>query len=174
MVGYILQIEYSLSLSEIITLVLTILVTGLGYIIKRQHDKLQEVKNQLSEKKYDLYYELLSMIFDTIKKEKGMPVEDGRDLGHRIIDVKKPLILYAPDPILRKFIEWTRYTNNNPSNDPRHFLIYLQLIELIRKDMGQPKTSFVQDDFWNLIMTTDEEIRGMKIHIATYKPGIID
>jgi N-acyl-L-homoserine lactone synthetase len=71
--------------------------------------------------------------------------------------------------VLRKFIDWTRYTGNNTTDDPRHFLIYIELMELIRKDMGHPKSAFKDDDFWKLVMTSDLEIDTFKKTIANYK-----
>lgn len=162
--------DYTLSLSEIIVAILVLIASGLGYIIKRQHDKIQDIQSQLSDKKHHLYNQVLSLFFDTLKDQKSNIPHDTGDMGTKIIELKKDLILYAPDKILSKFTQWTRYTNNNPSDDPRHFLLFIELMELIRKDMGHPKSTFKDDDFWKLIMTTDHEIFGMKEMIRSYKP----
>jgi hypothetical protein len=144
------------------------IASAFGYIIKRQHDKIKSIQSQLSDKKHTLYNEVLSLFFDVLKSQKNNITANPRDIGIKIIELKMDLILYAPDPVLNKFMEWTRYTNNNPSNDPRHFLIFIELMGLIRKDMGHPKSSFNDDDFWKLVMTTDDEIVKMKALISTY------
>jgi hypothetical protein len=144
------------------------IASAFGYIIKRQHDKIKSIQSQLSDKKHTLYNEVLSLYFDLLKETKNGGSSDTKNIGIKIIDLKKDLILYAPDLVLNKFVEWTRYSNNNPSEDPRHFLLFIDLMGLIRKDMGHPKSSFNEDDFWKITMTTDEEIVKMKVHIATY------
>lgn len=165
-----LKIEYSISLSEIIVVVLTIVSMSLGYVIKQQRDRIREINNQLSVHKYKMYNEVLGIYFDILKQQKGVKGLKDRELRVRIIDVKQQMLIYAPDEIFHKFVEWTRYTANHETEDLRHFLIYLDLMILIRKDMGHPKTTFKSDDFWKLIMTTDAEIEEMKRRIANYKP----
>lgn len=64
--------EFSISLSEILVAVLIIISSGLGYIIKEQKEKIKSINDQLSEKKYKLYYETYSILFDILKAEKGM------------------------------------------------------------------------------------------------------
>lgn len=164
-----LKIEYSVSLSEIIVVVLTIIATALGYIVKQQRDRIKEINNQLSEHKYKMYNEVIEIFFDIMKQQKGVKGLKNQDHGIRVLDVKQQMLLYAPDEIFHKFVEWTRYTANHETEDLRHFLIYLDLLILIRKDMGYPKTTFKADDFWKLIMTTDLEIAEMKSRIANYK-----
>lgn len=162
--------DYTLSLSEIIVAILVLIASGLGYIIKRQHDKIQDIQSQLSDKKHHLYNQVLSLFFDLLIDQKNNKPHTPNTIGTKIIGLKKDLILYAPDNVLHKFIEWTRQTNNNPTDDPRHILLFIELMELIRKDMGHPKSTFKDDDFWKLIMTTDHEIFGMKEMIRSYKP----
>ncbi|MBU2019063.1 MAG: hypothetical protein KJ941_05405 [Bacteroidetes bacterium] len=162
-------IEYSISISEIAVVLLVILTSGLGYIIKKQHDRIKDIQSQLSEKKYNVYHEIFSIYFDLIKDSKTKKTISTEKLGIRIMDIKKDLLIYAPDNILQKFIEWTRYTNNNETTDMRHFLIYIELFRLIRMDMGYPKTTLSEDDVWKLIMTSDIEIAKMKALIHQEK-----
>lgn len=157
-----LTIEYSISLSEIIVVVVTIIAAGLGYIVKQQREKIKEINSQLSVQKYEMYNEVLNLFFDIMKENKGGKKISATTLGIRVLTVKQQMLIYAPDQVITKFLEWTRYTANMKEGDMKHFLIYLDLMILIRKDMGHPKTSFVPDDFWKLIMTTDEEIKLMK------------
>lgn len=164
-----LKIEYSISLSEIIVVMLTIVSAALGYIIKQQRDRIKEINNQLSEHKYKMYNEVLGIYFDIVKQQRGVKGLKNQDIGLRVLDVKQQMLIYAPDEIFHKFVEWTRYTANHETEDLRHFLIYLDLMILIRKDMGHPKTTFKADDFWKLVMTTDSEIEEMKSRIANYQ-----
>jgi len=153
--------EFSISLSEILVAVLIIISSGLGYIIKEQKEKIKSINDQLSEKKYNLYYDIYSIFFDIIKAEKGMKNQNIKGIGTKIIDLKKDLLIYAPDAIVEKFIEWSSFASNN-EGDMRHAKIFLELYILIRKDMGHPKTLITESDILRLIMTTDSEVDQMK------------
>jgi len=153
--------EISISLSEILVAVLIIISSGLGYIIKEQKEKIKSINDQLSEKKYKLYNETYSLFFDIIKATKGMKNQSIKGIGSNIIDIKKDLLIYAPDSIVEKFIEWNRFTANN-EGDMRHAKIFLELYILIRKDMGHPKTMINESDILKLIMTSDSEVEHMK------------
>ena len=153
--------EYTISISEIFVAVLIIITSGLGFIIKDQREKIKDIKSQLSDKKYKLYYDIYSIFFDLIKSEEGAKKQNEKSLGLKIIDLKKDLLIYAPDSIVRKFIKWNRFISNN-EGDMRHAKIFLELYILIRMDMGHPKTHINESDILKLIMTTDLEVEQMK------------
>ncbi|HBF89384.1 MAG TPA: hypothetical protein DDX39_12150 [Bacteroidales bacterium] len=153
--------EYSISLSEILVALLIILSSGLGFIIREQKEKIKSIKSQLSEKKYKLYYDIFSLFFDIIKSGKGMKKENDKILGTKIIDIKKDLLIYAPDLIVKKFIEWNRFVSNH-EGDIKHAKLFLELFLLIRKDMGFPKTLVNESDILKIIMTTDTDVAQLK------------
>lgn len=154
--------EISISLSEILVAVLAIISTALGYIIKEQREKIKTINTQLSEKKYKLYHEVYSLLFDLIKNEKSNAKQKSSILESKIIDVKKDLLIYAPDPVLKKFLDWNRLISNN-EGDLKNAKELLILYILIRKDMGHPKTKINEVDILKLIMSTDLEVEKMKL-----------
>lgn len=101
-----ITIEYSISLSDVITVMLALLASALGYIIKQQHDKIRTFQSQLSDKKHEMYNEVLSIFFDILKDQKTNKNRSSIELGLKIIELKKDIILYAPDKVLRKFTDW--------------------------------------------------------------------
>lgn len=153
--------DVSISISEILVGVMTLVAAGLGFIINEQREKLKTIRNQLSDKKYHLYNEIFVVFFDLIKGQKGLKETGESDLATQLIDIKKNLFVYAPDDIVKKFIEWNRYINNNVG-DIKHARIYLELFVLIRKDMGHAKTEINEDDILRSIMTSDQEFEKMK------------
>lgn len=153
--------EITISLSDILISVLTLISALLGYIIKEQIEKIRTIQNQLSDKKYKLYHEIYAVFFDLLKQQKGMQEKSNNELALRLVDIKKDLFIYAPDNLVKKFLEWNRFINNN-SNDIKHIIIFLDLFVLIRKDMGHKKTEIVNLDILRSIMTTDEEFESMK------------
>lgn len=95
------------SYSETIVGCLAFISAFLGVIIKMQHDKILSIKNQISEKKYHVYNEVFSILFDIIRQDKGFSkVNDPNDLADRIIQIKKDLLIYGTDEIIKKFTEW--------------------------------------------------------------------
>jgi hypothetical protein len=160
------NVTYSISLSEILVAVLFLISGALGYIIKRQHDKIKDIQLKLSDRKHDLYMKMYNVIFDIIKDQKTSGNTKGSDeadkkIGLDLIEIKKDLLLYAPDNVVKQFIEWNRYNNNNPGNKD-HFKYYLKALMLLRKDMGQKNTSINETDFLYLIMGSDKDVEQFK------------
>lgn len=153
--------EFSFSISEVLVAVLTIVSGGLGYTIKDQREKIRSIQKQLSDKKYKVYHELYSIYFDLLKQQKNFQRKNENELINRLIDVKKDLLIYAPDQIVIKFLDWNKRLNNNP-DDLKNFYIYLQILTLVRKDMGQSKSEINELDILRITMTTDEEFEKMK------------
>lgn len=153
--------EFSFSISEVLVAVLTIVAGGLGYTIRDQREKIRSIQKQLSDKKYKVYHELYSIYFDLLKQQKNFQRKNENELINRLIDVKKDLLIYAPDQIVIKFLDWNKRLNNNP-DDLKNFFIYLEILTLIRKDMGQTKSEINEMDILRITMTTDEEFEKMK------------
>ena len=143
-----------------LVLILTGITSFLFYKYQEQKTELREVKAQLSEKRYKVYTDIFSLIFSIINDKA-----DAKFVGERIKLVKSDLLLYAPDSVIHKFIEWYRYTTNNP-NDTRHFKIYLKLMILVRKEMGHKESNVSDDDILRLIMGNDEAVEQIKLLIS--------
>ena len=127
--------EFAFSYSELIVGILVFISTILGFIIKVQHDKILSIKNQISDRKYNVYNEIFSIFFDIMREGKGFTKKlKPNDLPDRIIKVKKDLLIYGTDEIIKKFTEWN--VNCNNPNQMLNFQNYLALFILIRKDMG--------------------------------------
>ncbi|MBF9143374.1 hypothetical protein [Hymenobacter properus] len=153
--------EVSISLSEILVAILVILTGSLGYIIKEQREKIKSIENQLSEKKYRVYHEIFSIFFDVFKAQKKLINTSNDDLALRMLDVKKDLIIYAPDRIVNKFFDWTNSTSST-NISPKHLKIFLELCVLIRKDMGHKKTSIGAPDILRAIIDGEDEFEKVK------------
>lgn len=150
--------EFAFSYSELIVGVLVFISTILGFIIKNQHDKILSIKNQISDKKYNIYNEIFSIFFDVMREGKGFTKKTKpNDLPDRIINVKKDLLIYGTDEIIKKFTEWN--VNCNNPNQMSNFQNYLALFILIRKDMGYKKSKLTEKDILRIIMGNDDEYK---------------
>ena len=150
--------EFAFSYSELIVGILVFISTILGFIIKVQHDKILSIKNQISDRKYNVYNEIFSIFFDIMRERKGFTKKlKPNDLPDRIIKVKKDLLIYGTDEIIKKFTEWN--VNCNNPNQMLNFQNYLALFILIRKDMGYKKSKLTEKDILRIIMGDDDEYK---------------
>ena len=150
--------EFAFSYSELIVGILVFISTILGFIIKVQHDKILSIKNQISDRKYNVYNEIFSIFFDIMREGKGFTKKlKPNDLPDRIIKVKKDLLIYGTDEIIKKFTEWN--VNCNNPNQMLNFQNYLDLFILIRKDMGYKKSKLTEKDILRIIMGDDDEYK---------------
>ena len=150
--------EFAFSYSELIVGILVFISTILGFIIKVQHDKILSIKNQISDRKYNVYNEIFSIFFDIMREGKGFTKKlKPNDLPDRNIKVKKDLLIYGTDEIIKKFTEWN--VNCNNPNQMLNFQNYLALFILIRKDMGYKKSKLTEKDILRIIMGDDDEYK---------------
>lgn len=155
-----LMIEYPIK--EILLLILGTLSTFLIWRVQHQKEKIRNVESQLSDKKYQMYSELVHILFDISNGEKIGKKISQRDLLKRILAVKKDMFIYAPDKIFKKFTDWTLEIEKNNSS-LNHFKIYFELMKLVRKDMGQKNTKISIDDFMLFYMQSRSEYEKFKI-----------
>jgi len=120
---------------EILVLILGTLSTYLIWRVQFQKDRIRIIENQLSEKKYQIYSELVYIIFDALYGEKiGKKLKDD-ELLKRILDIKRNMFLYASDEMFQVFTEWTLELQTPQNNGVDHFKKYFKLMKLVRKDM---------------------------------------
>ena len=147
---------------EILLLILGSMSTYLVWRVQYQKDRLKNIENQLSDKKYKMYSELLYIFFDVSMAGKTGVEISQQDLMRRLVAIKKDMYLYAPDEVFRGFTKWSLDLNNH-DNPTKQFKDYYQLIKLVRKDMGNNKTKLTLDDFMLFYMQSREEYEKFKV-----------
>jgi hypothetical protein len=156
-----MNLNQTISLSEILLTAVSILAAGLGYIIREQKEKIKTIQNQLSDKKYTVYHEIYAIFFDLFKEQKGLSkASNNNDVTIRLIDIKKDLFIYAPDNIVEKFLEWNNMVTHEAGNK-KHFKVFLELFVLIRKDMGQKETKINSNDILRSITSTEDDYQQL-------------
>lgn len=152
----------ALPLKEIFLLILGTISTYLIWRVQYQKDKIKIIENQLSEKKFKIYSELVYIIFDTMYGEKiGKKITDD-ELFKRILEIKKNMFLYASDDMFKAFTSWSLELRKPRNNGVNHFKKYFELMKLVRKDMGQTNTKINLDDFMIYIMQDKGEYQKFK------------
>lgn len=157
--------QYFSPLSTIIAAGLSATVAILLFIIRQKNEQLHLIQSKVSDKKYETYNEVLSIFFDLFKSVKDFKKLKNNELPTRIIDAKKLLILYANDKILGQFFDWSIQAQQ-PDN-PQNILAYLDLIILIRKDMGNPDTTLTREQLLRTIVNSDQTYEELLKLIST-------
>ena len=147
---------------EILLLLLATLSSYLIWRVQYQKDKLKTIENQLSEKKYKMYSELIHIFFDITLASKLGNEMSSEDVSKRFIEIKKDMYLYAPDIVFKQFTEWLLNLNVH-INMTDHFNDYYKLITLVRQDMGNKETKITRDDFMLFFMQDRVEYEKFKI-----------
>ena len=74
---------------EIFLLIFGTLSTYLIWRVQYQKEKIKNIENQLSQKKFEIYSELVYIIFDTINGDKIGKKVGNNELLKRILEIKK-------------------------------------------------------------------------------------
>jgi len=147
---------------EILLLILTTLSTFLIWRVQHQKDKIKDIESQLSDKKYQLYSQLVYFIFDIMNASKlGKSIPE-KELVKRMLDIKKDMFLYAPDDVFKTFTKWTLAIGKS-ENATTHFKIYFEVMKLARKDMGKSSTKIELRDFMLFLMQDEEEYKKFEV-----------
>lgn len=150
--------NYELSLNSILLAVFAICSATLGILLQRKTERIKIIENQLSQKKYDAYADLVAIFYDLIKDTKGNTKKNENDLATRIIDAKKNLFFYGSDEVFKKFSAWLVYSNKS-QGDIRHIHYFLEMMILIRKDMGNKRTKLIEKDILISLTQSEEEYK---------------
>lgn len=126
--------------------------------IKIQSDKIRDIKAKLSDKKYSTYHEILTILFDLINQTKGLKTFSDDEVLNRIMDVKRDLILYGNDKIIKKFFE----LEDNQLKGGYRLWNWAELAAIARKDMGNRRTRISADEILRSLFTNKNEYAEFK------------
>lgn len=146
---------------QIITPIIAGLIAYLLWKIKSQKEQINNIQNQLSEKKYLLYSNIIYLVFDIIQSGKtGKKISD-KEMLDKLFIIKRDMFLYPTDDIFRTFTKWCMEISI-PGNNIKHFKTYYNLLKLIRIDMGHKETKIEFDEFMLFLMQNEEEYNKIK------------
>jgi len=151
-------------LLPIISFTSAIIIAILSLLIQRKNDKIKIIENQLSLNKYKAYGELVAIFYDLLKNIKVN--KKGHDEEHllRLIDSKKDLFIYGSDEVFKKFTEWLVFTGKYKNNN-RHLKIFLDMLILIRKDMGNGSTKLTRRDILLSLTQNEDDYENFKKYL---------
>ncbi len=127
--------------------------------------KLEILKAKFQIKNIKVYNEVFSLYFNLLKDAKSISKTSETELVTNLIDIKKDIMIYAPDIVLNKFNEWNNFVGDNPNNT-KHINLFLELLLLIRKDMDNSKSKLNIDKLLRSIMSSSDEFEKFKKTIS--------
>ncbi len=140
------------------------IIVLLATVLKMYHDRYREVKLKLSDKKYETYSEIIATLFDMVNIQKGLIKISDDKLLLRLMTVKRNLLLYGNDAIIKKFFEWeiNQLTGKRLWN-------WVELAALVRKDMGNRWTKISADDILKSLLSANENYEDFKKEMLNQK-----
>ena len=141
--------------------ILTMIITILGWIIHRKTERIKIIENQLSEKKYKAYADIVQLFYDILKDIRNGSSFDQKEAEKRMMDSKRDILMYGSDKVFEAFNNYLCSSTNN--NDPTLPMKYfLKLICEIRKDMCGKNTSVNEKDILLNLMQNEDEVKKYK------------
>lgn len=140
------------------------LILFLITVLKMFHDRYREIKLKLSDKKYETYSAIIATLFDMVNRQKGLNKLTDDEILQRLMNVKRDLLLYADDRIVRKFFEWevNQLTGKRLWN-------WAELAALVRKDMGNRWTNISADDILKSLLSSTDNYEDFKQELLNQK-----
>ena len=149
---------------SIINLVAIISLAIVTLFLNFKIEKFKIVEKQLMEKKKDIYARyarvFLRMSYDPefkrdFEKDPSVVV---KELGELTTD----LAFFAPDNILREYIEFRSYASARPTDgDPEMLRKYAHVIISMREDLGYEGSTFDIDGFLGLFITDWDKYKDL-------------
>jgi hypothetical protein len=116
------------------------------------------MENQLSDKKYKAYADVVSIFFGILKDTKSNKQVTNKSIIDKMIDSKRDIFMYGSDAVFYAFNSFLTKSSKNSNNQKEIMEAFLSFMLAIRQDMcGKKSKLSVRDILINLIQN-DEEV----------------
>jgi hypothetical protein len=115
------------------------------------------MENQLSDKKYKAYADVVSIFFGILKDTKSNKQVTNKSITDKMIDSKKDIFMYGSDAVFYAFNSFLTKSSKNSNNQKEIMEAFLSFMLAIRQDMcGKKSKLSVRDILINLIQNEEE------------------
>lgn len=115
------------------------------------------MENQLSDKKYQAYADIVSVFFALLKDTKTDKQISNKSIMNKMIDSKKDIFMYGSDAVFYAFNSFLTTSSKNPNNQKETMDAFLSFMLTIRRDMcGKKSKLSARDILINLIQDETE------------------
>lgn len=146
----------------ILTIALPIIATILGWIIHRKTEKIKIMQNQLSDKKYQAYANIVSTFYSILKDSKNHKTTNQKALMEQMIDSKRDILMYGSDSVFKAFNNYLVKSSEN-TDTTTTMNSFLDFIIAIRKDMCGKQTKVTKRDILINLVQNESEIDSFLI-----------
>lgn len=146
----------------ILTIALPIIATILGWIIHRKTEKIKIMQNQLSDKKYQAYANIVSTFYSILKDSKNHKTTNQKALMEQMIDSKRDILMYGSDSVFKAFNNYLVKSSEN-TDATTTMNSFLDFIIAIRKDMCGKQTKVTKRDVLINLVQNESEIDSFLI-----------
>ena len=116
------------------------------------------MENQLSDKKYKAYADVVSIFFGILKDTKSNKQVTNKSIIDKMIDSKRDIYMYGSDADFYAFNSFLTKSSKYSNNQKEIMEAFLSFMLAIRQDMcGKKSKLSVRDILINLIQN-DEEV----------------
>ena len=84
----------------VFSIIATIACAILGALLSRKTERIKIMEKQLSEKRYVAYAKLYDFFYDLFKNQKSGKNANNSEMGGKLKDAKKELIMYGSDEVI--------------------------------------------------------------------------
>ena len=142
---------------KFLSILLPITCTILGWIIYRKTERIKIMENQLSDKKYKAYADIVSIFFGILKDIKSNKQVTNKSITDKMIDSKKDIFMYGSDAVFYAFNSFLTKSSKDSNNQKEIMEAFLSFMLAIRQDMcGKKSKLSVRDILINLIQNEEE------------------
>lgn len=140
---------------SIISIILSIVIAFMGWVMQRKTERIKIMENQLSEKKYAAYAKIVGVFlfcFERCEERES----NQRKMMDEILESKKNIFMYGSDSVIKAFNKWLCSTTKKETQYVQ-LNAFLDFMIEIRKDMSGSSTNISKQDLLvNLIQNEDE------------------
>ncbi len=143
---------------KFLSILLPITCTILGWIIYRKTERIKIMENQLSDKKYKAYADIVSIFFGILKDIKSNKQLTNKSIMDKMIDSKKDIFMYGSDTVFYAFNSFLTKSSKDSNNQKEIMEAFLSFMLAIRQDMCGKKTKLSVRDILINLMQNEEEV----------------
>ncbi|MBE6305724.1 MAG: hypothetical protein E7082_07425 [Bacteroidales bacterium] len=148
-----------------ISIILTVVIAILGWIMQRKIEQIKIMENQLSDKKYNAYADLVGLFFGVLKNVKKEKDTNPKVMLDKMIESKKNIFMYGSDKVIHAFTKWLCSSSIGESNE-QQMNNFLELMIEIRKDMCGYTSKITKYDLLLNLMQNPKEAKGFFAQIS--------
>lgn len=150
-----------------ISIILTVIIAILGWMMQRKIEQIKIMENQLSDKKYNAYANLVGLFFGILKNVKNEKETNTKAMMDKMIESKKNIFMYGSDKVVCAFTKWL-CSSADGASDKHQMDDFLNLMIEIRRDMCGHTSKISKYDLLLNLMQNPKEVDEF-IHLMNSK-----